>query len=116
MGWYISVIQNYAVFSGRACRSEYWFFVLFSSIIYIVLAVIDAMIGTLSADLGLGLLSGIYSLAVLVPGIAVTVRRLHDSGKTGFLIFVGLIPFVGALILLIFMVLGSSPDANKYGS
>jgi len=74
------------------------------------------MIGMLSVDLGLGLLSGIYSLVVLVPGIAVTVRRLHDSGKTGFLIFVAILPVFGALILLIFMILGSSPGANKYGN
>ncbi len=83
MNWYIEVLKKYAVFKGRARRKEFWFFVLFNMIISLVLLAIDLLIGTYSTKFEIGILNGIYLLAVLIPGIAVTVRRLHDVGRTG---------------------------------
>src|SRR5947209_2955356 len=115
MSWYLEVLKKYAVFSGRARRMEYWMFVLFNIIILIVLALIDYLTGTFSPRAGVGLLGGLYSLVVLVPSLAVTVRRLHDTGRTGWWILIGLIPVIGNIVLLIFMVLDSEPGANEYG-
>jgi len=110
MNWYLEVLKKYAVFSGRARRKEYWYFVLFSIIVSIVLASIDAVIGSV------GLLSGLYCLAVLIPSVAVFVRRLHDTDRSGWWIFIGLIPLVGFIVLLVFMALDSSPGDNQYGA
>ncbi|MDX6381746.1 MAG: hypothetical protein QOI57_2770 [Rubrobacteraceae bacterium] len=115
MNCYLEVLKKYAVFSGRARRKEYWMFFLFNLIITLVLALIDSLTGTFSSQAGLGLLSGLYSLAVLIPSIAVTVRRLHDTGRSGWWILLGLIPIIGGIILLIFMVLDSEPGENQYG-
>lgn len=110
MNWYLDVLKNkYATFSGRARRKEYWMFFLFNVLIAIGLGIIEALIGT-----G-GLIGALYSLAVLIPGIAVTVRRLHDTSRTGWWVLIVFVPLVGALILLIFMVLDSQPGDNEYG-
>ncbi len=115
MSWYLEVLKKYAVFGGRARRREYWYFVLFNLIISIVLTGIDGMTGSLSAQTGLGLLSGIYSLAILIPSIAVSVRRLHDTDRSGWWLFIVLVPLVGAIILLVFAVQDSKPGANQFG-
>jgi uncharacterized membrane protein YhaH (DUF805 family) len=115
MNWYLTVLKKYAVFGGRARRREYWFFVLFSVIISIVLGIIDGLTGSFSPTVGLGLLSGIYSLAVLIPSLAVGVRRLHDTGKSGWLLLLALIPLVGAIVLLVFVCQDSNPGQNQYG-
>ncbi len=116
MNWYLEVLKKYAVFSGRARRKEYWFFILFNIIISLVLGVIDGFTGSYNEAAGLGLLGGIYSLAVLIPGIAVTVRRLHDTGRSGWWFWIVLVPVIGALVLLVFMVLDSKPGQNQYGA
>lgn len=115
MNWYLEALKKYAVFSGRARRKEYWFFVLFSFIVSMVLAMADGMTGSVSALAGMGTLRGIYAIAVLIPSIAVTVRRLHDTGRTGWWLLVALIPLIGAIVLLVFMVLESNADSNEYG-
>jgi uncharacterized membrane protein YhaH (DUF805 family) len=71
------------MFSGRARRAEYWYFVLFNIIVAVVLSLIDTLLGTFNFMQGVGLLSGLYALAVLIPTLAVTVRRLHDIDRTG---------------------------------
>jgi uncharacterized membrane protein YhaH (DUF805 family) len=110
MQWYLAVLTKYAVFSGRAQRAEYWFFVLFNIIIYVVLGILDQMV------LGRGpILVPAYALVVLIPGIAVSVRRLHDIGKSGWWLLIGFVPIVGGLILLYFMVLDSQAGDNAYG-
>ena len=114
MNWYIEVLKKYAVFDGRARRMEYWMFVLFNVIISIVLGVIDNVLGTVT-ETGQGLLGLVYSLGVLLPGIAVTFRRLHDTGRSGWYILLALIPCIGAIILLVFMVQGSDAGDNEYG-
>ncbi len=115
MNWYLEVLKKYAVFSGRTRRKEYWYFGLFNIIFMIVLAVIDGATGSFSAAAGMGMFSGIYSLAVLIPGIAVLVRRLHDTDRSGWWLLIGLIPFIGAIVLLIFTVQDSNPGENQYG-
>ncbi|MBZ0335003.1 DUF805 domain-containing protein [Marinobacter sp. AL4B] len=116
MNWYLEVLKKYAVFSGRARRKEYWFFILFNIIISLALGAIDGVMGSYSETAGVGLLGGIYSLAVLIPGIAVTVRRLHDTGRSGWWFLIVLVPVIGALVLLVFMVLDSKPEQNQYGA
>ena len=116
MNWYLEVLKKYAVFNGRARRKEYWYFFLFNIIISIVLAVIDGVTGSLSPEAGMGLLGTIYTLAVLVPGIAVSVRRLHDTERSGWWLLIALIPLIGAIVLLVFMVQDSKPGQNQYGA
>ena len=109
MDWYLAVLKKYAVFSGRAQRMEYWMFFLFNIIIAVALAVVEGIFGSP------GILSTLYSLAILIPGIAVTVRRLHDTDRSGWWILIGFIPMIGALVLLVFMVLDSKPGENRFG-
>ncbi len=116
MNWYIEVLKKYAVFSGRARRKEYWYFFLFNIIATIILGVIDGVTGSFSPEVGMGLLSGIYTLAVLIPSIAVTIRRLHDTDRSGWWLLIILVPLIGAIVLLVFMVLDSKPGQNQFGS
>ncbi len=109
MNWYLQVLKKYAVFSGRARRKEYWMFVLFNTIIVFVLGFVEGLFG------GPGIIANIYSLAVLIPSIAVFVRRLHDTGRSGWWFFIGFVPLVGAIVLLVFMVKDSDPGDNQYG-
>ena len=115
MSWYLEALKKYAVFSGRSRRMEYWFFVLFNLIVAFVLALIDMLIGTFSAVQNIGLLSGIYSLAVLIPTLAVTVRRLHDIDRSGWWILINLIPLIGSIVLLVFSLLPGTPGSNRFG-
>lgn len=116
MNWYIGVLKKYAVFNGRARRKEYWYFFLFNIIITLVLAGIDSVTGSFSTAVGMGLLGGIYSLAVLIPGIAVSVRRLHDTDRSGWWLLISLVPLAGPIVLLVFVVQDSTPGENRYGS
>ena len=116
MNWYLNVLKQYAVFKGRARRKEYWFFILFNLIASVVLTVIDFMTGFLDPELGIGLLSGLYSLAVLIPSLAVTVRRLHDTDRSGWWLLLGLVPLLGAIVLLVFMLLDGTPGDNRHGA
>ncbi len=109
MNWYLTVLQQYAVFSGRARRKEYWMFILINAIIAAAISMVDGMLSTV--DLGL-----IYSLVVLIPTIAVTVRRLHDTDRSGWWILISLIPLVGGIVLLVFMAIDGTPGKNQYGS
>ncbi len=115
MDWYIRVLKKYAVFSGRARRKEYWMFFLINLIISIGFGIIDAMLGTFNAETGAGLFETLYSLAVLVPGIAVTVRRLHDTDRSGWWLLIALIPLIGWAVLLVFMLLDGTPGPNRFG-
>ena len=115
MNWYLEVLKKYAVFSGRARRKEYWFFVLFNIIIALALTFIDFSTGLYDVEFEIGLLSSLYSLAVLVPSIAVTIRRLHDTGRTGWWFLIAFVPIIGAIVLLVFMVFDSTLGDNQYG-
>jgi uncharacterized membrane protein YhaH (DUF805 family) len=115
MNWYLVVVKKYAVFSGRARRKEYWYFILFNTIFLIIAAVLDSVLGIAIEDLGYGPMYILYSLAVFLPTLAVSVRRLHDVGKSGSFLFIGLIPIVGLWLLVLFC-RDSMPGENKYGT
>ena len=114
MEWYIKVLKQFSDFETRARRKEYWMFTLFSIIISSILTLIDNNLGT-AVNTGTGLLSGIYSLLILVPTIAVGVRRLHDVGKSGWMLLVALIPLIGVIWLLILFCKDSQLEENKWG-
>ena len=111
MQWYLQVLRNYAEFNGRSRRSEYWYFVLFNLVVAIVLGFAD---GVLRKIVGFGMLGMIYSLVVLVPGIAVSIRRLHDTDRSGWWLLLALVPIVG-LVLIWFMAQDSDAGTNRYG-
>jgi len=115
MHWYLDVLKKYAVFEGRARRSEYWFFTLFNFLIMLGLILIDVYMATANPQTGIGVLSGLYSLGVLIPSISVLVRRLHDTNRSGWWFWIGLVPLIGGLILLIFMFLDGTAGDNEYG-
>lgn len=114
MNWYVEVLKKYAVFSGRARRKEYWIFFLVTMIIALVLGIIEG-IGDSAPESGRSMLSTLYGLAIFLPSLSVGVRRLHDTGRTGWWMLIGLIPFIGAVVLLIFMIQDSQPTDNQYG-
>ena len=122
--WYLAVLRKYAVFTGRARRKEYWMFFLVNLVISVVLGIfgIAAGLGIFGGMVGRaidGAVTGItwfYSLAILIPGIAVGVRRLHDTGRSGWWILIALVPVIGAIILIIFYVENGNPGHNKYGA
>jgi uncharacterized membrane protein YhaH (DUF805 family) len=99
--------KKYADFNGRARRSEYWYFVLFNTLVAIVAAIIDSVIGFPIVYL-------VYALASIIPSIAVAVRRMHDTNKSGWYLLLSLIPLVG-LIVIYFLVMDSDEGENKYG-
>ena len=109
------MLKNYINFKDRARRKEYWFFVLFNVIAGIILGIVDNMTGTMNQETGYGLLSGIYSLLVFLPALGVSVRRLHDTDRSGWWILIAFIPIIGALILLYFFVSDSQDETNRFG-
>ena len=146
MYWYIKALKKYAVFEGRARRMEFWYFVEVYFIIRIVLRLIDTAVGSYHAASNTGLFDGLFSMAMLMPGIAVTVRRLHDTGRSGWwtllmlpigiafiaigvdnltaygmsesnlVAIVGLVGIIGIVVLFVFMVMDSNSNDNKFGS
>ena len=88
---------------------------LFSLIVILVLSAVDALLGTLSSSTNVGLLGGIYGLAIIIPSIAVSVRRLHDIDRTGWSVLISLVPVIGTLVLLVFAVLDGTPGQNRFG-
>jgi len=114
MNWYIEALKKYAVFTGRARRKEYWYFSLFNIIFSFGFGFLDGVLG-LVGSFGLGPLGGVYTLAMLLPGIGVSIRRLHDTDRSGWWLLLALIPFIGGIVLLVFMVLDSTPGNNRFG-
>ena len=105
MNWYKKVVfENYANFDGRARRSEYWYFVLLNTIFVILASLINPV------------LYGLYALLVLLPGLAVSVRRLHDVGKSGVWLLISLVPIIGGIWLIILMATEGETEYNMYGS
>ena len=107
MNYYIEAFKRFADFSGRSRRSAYWYYMLFNVLALIVAVGIDSLIGY-------PIVYGLYALVSLVPGLAVAVRRLHDTGRSGWWLLISLVPLVG-LILIYFLVLDSQPGENKWG-
>lgn len=115
MNWYLKVMRQYTDFNGRARRQEYWMFTLFNVIFSIAAMVLDNVLGLAFGEIGYGPLYLVYGLVALIPGLAVTVRRLHDIGKSGWMLLVILIPIVGAIWLLVLLVTDSKSGENEYG-
>jgi uncharacterized membrane protein YhaH (DUF805 family) len=115
MSWYIKVLKKYAVFSGRARRKEYWMFVLFNILFAILAMILDNILGTTVEDLGYGYIYILYGLAVILPTLAVGIRRLHDLGKSGWWLFISLIPLVGSIWLIVLMATAGQTGENQYG-
>jgi uncharacterized membrane protein YhaH (DUF805 family) len=112
--WKTVVLGNYTNFSGRARRSEYWWFALTSVIVSVVFNIVSSVSDGLNAIVGLvGL---VYWLGTLIPSLAVAVRRLHDTGRSGWMLLLALIPLVGAIILIVFLASDSAKGSNKYGA
>ncbi|MBT2378224.1 hypothetical protein AMK21_06890 [Streptomyces sp. CB00316] len=109
MNWYVDVLKNYAGFSGRARRKEYWMFALFNFLIGIVLSVIGGAIDTQVPYY-------IYLLAVFIPSLAVGVRRLHDTSRSGWWLLIALVPLVGFIVLIVFLASEGKQEPNQYGT
>ena len=111
MHWYLEVVRKYALFTGRARRSEYWYFLLFNLIVAFVLTFADSAVRKM---LGFGLFYPIYALVVLAPSIAVSIRRLHDTDRSGWWLLLAFVPLVG-LVLIWFMAEEGNAGTNRYG-
>jgi uncharacterized membrane protein YhaH (DUF805 family) len=123
MQWYLKALKQYADFGGRARRTEFWMFVLVNVVISVVLGIVDTATGTANAyavggaaSFSPGILGGLYGLAVLIPSIAVTVRRLHDTDRSGWWFLIQLIPIVGGIVLLVFVCLEGTRGPNRFGA
>lgn len=132
MEWMIMPLRKYARFTGRSRRKEYWMFLLFVIVVAIVLSILDAALGLgggldHQADLGEGAASAsfnanggvltlIFYVAILIPSIAVAVRRLHDIDKSGWWILIGLVPLIGAIVLLVFYCTDGTRGPNRFGA
>ncbi|MBV1691576.1 DUF805 domain-containing protein [Novosphingobium sp. G106] len=116
MEWMLMPLKRYADFSGRSRRKEYWMFVLGIFIAAIVLSIVESILG-LSGMVGgvYGPLTTILLLAVIIPGIAVQVRRFHDQDKSGWFVLLALIPFIGSIAVLVFMCLEGTKGPNRFG-
>ena len=115
MRLYLKVLKHYTAYHGRAGRGEYWIFTLIqTAILGLILPAIDGLIGAASYDTDF--LTGAWSLATITPWICLAIRRLHDTGRSGWWFCIAFIPIVGTLIFLVFMVEASSPADNQYGA
>ncbi len=110
MNWYLAVLKQYAEFSGRAGRPEFWMFFLFHFIILVVLILLSSRMSFFN------IVYLIYALGTIIPYIAVVIRRLHDTDKSGWFILIGLIPVVGGIILLVLLALPGNDGDNRFGA
>ena len=108
-------MKKYADFRGRARRTEYWMFVLFSAIFWVATMILDNLLGTKAKDDTVGVFYYLFTWATVLPRLAVLVRRLHDVGKSGWWVFISLIPIVGGIWLFVLTVTDSDPGDNEYG-
>lgn len=104
-----SGFDHYVKFDGRASRPAYWWWFLFTILVAVAASIIDAAIGSF------GVISGIAGLALLLPGLSVAIRRLHDTDHSGWWVLIGLIPIIGFIVLLVFYLRQSDPGENRYG-
>ncbi len=110
--------ENYCNFEGRAPRSEYWWFTLFLALLEIVTSVLDGFLGTYtvtSSGKMIGFINLIFLLAILLPSIAVAVRRLHDTDRSGWFYLLVFIPLIGSIILIIFFIQQGTNGRNRFG-
>jgi uncharacterized membrane protein YhaH (DUF805 family) len=110
VNWYLKALRQYADFSGRARRKEYWLFLLINIIIAVILGIVDGAILGSSGVLGL-----IFALGILIPSFAVAARRLHDTGRSGWWLLIQFVPVLGSIVLIVFFCLDSEEKDNQYG-
>jgi len=116
MDWMLMPLRRYAEFSGRSRRKEYWMFVLFQIIVGVVLGIIEGAVGLSGTIAGAyGPLSLLFGLAMLIPGIAVGIRRLHDTDRSGWWLLIALVPLIGAIVLIVFFVMDGTRGPNRFG-
>lgn len=115
MNWYLKVLKQYFDFSGRARRKEYWMYTLFNVIVAFALGIIDGITGAKLGGEMFGLLGTLYTLAVLIPGIAVGVRRMHDLDRSGWWLLIAFVPVIGAIVLLVWACSEGSRGSNRFG-
>ncbi len=118
VNYWLGVFKKYADFDGRARRSEYWYYTLMNIIVMIslyILLIVSAVSESIIFSILFGALYLIYALGSLIPSLAVGVRRLHDVGKSGWMLLVGLIPLVGGIWLIVLMATDSQVGENEYG-
>lgn len=115
MNYYFSALKKYAQFAGRSRRKELWVFSIMNFVIVFALAFLDSVLGTFDAESEIGLLSGLYVLAALVPSIALMVRCVHDLGYHGAFVLITIIPLIGWFCWLFFALKDSVPGDNQYG-
>ncbi len=114
MNWYLKVLKQYANFNGRARRKEFWVFAFFNVLFLTMIMIVENNSEIIIEGIGYGPVSLIYALAILVPGLAVFVRRLHDVGRSGWMMLLVFIPIVGAMYLFMLLVSDSDTEQNKY--
>lgn len=115
MNYYTDALKKYAVFSGRASRKEYWMFFLINVVIGIVLNILISVTKSSGVSFIFSAIYLLYVLALIIPSIAIGVRRLHDSDHSGWWLLIGLIPFLGALVVLYFLIIDGTHGSNRYG-
>jgi len=119
MQWFIYCLKNYAKFDGRAGRPEYWFYALFSTLIFFILQFLSSMLGlqyAMNELITVYPLASIWQVVTFVPSLAVGVRRMHDINRSGFWLLFLLLPLIGWLLIMIFALLKGNDDDNDYGS
>ncbi len=116
MNYFFECYKKYAEFSGRARRKEFWFFMLFYIILFFILAFLDGFLGTLDDESGIGVISGMFILANIIPSIAVSTRRLHDIDKSGWWQLINyFVPLIGPIIMIFLFSKKGTAGENKYG-
>ena len=115
MSWYLDVLRKYAQFDGRSRRMEYWMFTLINIVIGMAIGFVG---GTLHIGTawGINFLAAVYWIATIIPSVAVSIRRLHDTGRTGWWLLIGFVPFLGFILLVIFALFESDVGTNEYGA
>lgn len=116
MNWYLKVLGQYADFSGRARRTEYWMFILINMLLAIAAMILDNLMGITFGSIGYGPIYLLYSIALIIPSLAVGVRRLHDIGKSGWMMLISFIPLIGAIWLIVLFVKEGDHGVNQYGA
>ncbi len=115
MDWATRPLKKYADFSGRAPRAEYWWFYLLVVVAYVIATIVDSMIGSSFAGTGYGIVTALVACGFLIPSLAAGARRLHDTDRSGWWLLIGLVPLIGAIVLLVFFVTQGTSGSNQYG-
>lgn len=115
MNWFLFALSKYADFSGRSRRSEYGYFILFYLLLYFALTALDRLTGLFAGVTSIGVFAGIFSLLMLIPSIAVSVRRLHDTGRSCWWLLISIMPVIGTLVLIAFALQDGQQGENRFG-